>query len=346
MSKELNSGYGMFDFFEKTPVLVCIASKDGYFRKINLAVINKLGYTEEELLARPISSFIYHEDKAITSLERAELLLGKHLINFQNRYVAKNGNIVWLEWTSVYFPDKEVVFAIANDITEKKKAEKEIQERYLKFKDLATHFKTSIEADRKNLALELHEELAQLTSVVKMNVEFVNENTKEMPAASRARLEHAIGASGLLIDTIRRISFSISPHMLEDHGLDQTLEWHCNEFSMLTGIPCYFEHNYDEACLSDEMRLDFFRICQEALNNIMHHAQASRVKIAIKEIDERVYLTIQDDGKGFYPAQKIRTAGLTSMRERAVSINGRLEIKSEPGKGTVVSVDVFKVHNK
>ncbi len=115
--------FEMFDFFEMTPVLVCIAGKDGFLKKVNPAVIDKLGYSADELYAYPFSHFIYDEDKALTNQQRAGLLTGKALINFQNRYVAKDGNIIWLEWNSIYFPEKEVVFALAKDITESKLAE-------------------------------------------------------------------------------------------------------------------------------------------------------------------------------------------------------------------------------
>src|SRR4051794_20289584 len=123
----------MFTFFEKTPVLVCIAGKDGFFRHINPAVVDKLRYSRDELLARPISSFIHPEDQALTAQERATLLEGKALINFQNRYVSKDGAVVWLEWNSIYLPEKEVVFAIARDITEKKQMDMEIEAKYKKF---------------------------------------------------------------------------------------------------------------------------------------------------------------------------------------------------------------------
>ena len=342
MNSMNDTGFEMFDFFERTPVLVCIAGKDGFFRKVNPAVIEKFGYTEAELMARPITSFIHKEDKDLTSQERNKMLLGKAMVNFQNRYVTKNGKIIWLEWTSVYFPDKEVVFAIANDVTEKKKIEKEILEKYIKFKSLATHFKSSIEEDRKYLALELHEELAQLASVVKMDIDYVNKNSSDIPETSKSRLDHAVGVSSLLINTIRRISFSISPQMLDDHGLNETLEWHCQEFSMLNGIPCVFEGNYDETALSHELQLDFFRICQEALSNVMYHAQAHNVKISIRDFDDRIYLTISDDGQGFELDGQKQTAGLNSIRERAASINGRLIIESEPGKGTRVCVIIVK----
>ena len=86
MGKLKDSKLEMFEFFEMTPDLVCIAGKDGYFKKINPAVIQKLGYTEEELFSRPISSFIYEEDKDITRRVRTHLLNGRTLLNFQNRY--------------------------------------------------------------------------------------------------------------------------------------------------------------------------------------------------------------------------------------------------------------------
>src|SRR4051812_25610506 len=169
-----NGEFDLFDFFEKTPDFVCIASKEGYFKHVNASVINKLGYTTEELFSKPISSFIHPDDKDLTSNRRENLLKGDSLLNFQNRYVAKNGTVIWLEWTSIYIEDKNVVFALAKDVTVRKQMEKEVEEQYKKFKDLAGHFKSSIEKDRKYLAAELHEELAQLASAVKVDVDWLS----------------------------------------------------------------------------------------------------------------------------------------------------------------------------
>jgi len=332
----------MFTFFEKTPVLVCIAGKDGYFRKVNPAVVSKLGYSIEELFAKPISSFIYHEDKVLTEQERAKLLEGKALINFQNRYVTKEGSIIWLEWNSIYFPEKEVVFAIAKDITERKLVEIEIEEKYRKFRSLAKHFKKTIEEERKYLALELHEELAQLAAVVRMDIDHITDELPTISPEAKNRIDHAIGVTELLINTIRRISFAMSPQMLDEHGLDETLKWHCKEFSLLNGIPCRFKSDYDETVLTKEIKLDFFRICQEALGNVMYHAQAASVEVSIEDIGNSIRLAISDDGKGFDKFKHRQTAGISSMRERAASINGELNILSEPGKGTTVSIEIEK----
>ncbi len=341
----VNVGNGeieMIDFFELTPDLVCIAGKDGYFRKVNPAVINLLGYTREELFAQPISSFIHPDDLQMTSRERKKLLNGRALINFQNRYVSKNGKISWLDWTSVYLPDKEIVFAIAKDVTDRKKAEQEIEEKYKRFKSLATHFKVSLERDKKYLAIELHEELAQLASVVKMDMDWIKSHEKSLSSSTESRLDHALVISDLLINTIRRISFSISPGMLDDLGLNATLDWHCKEFSLLTGISCQYKYNYDESELTKEIKLDFFRVCQEALTNIMYHAQAKKVQIKIEEADNRIFLLIIDNGQGFDASKQMDKPGLKGIRERAASINGHLTIKSAKGKGTQVSVSIAK----
>jgi len=342
MDNMKNMELEMFNFFEKTPVMVCIAGRDGYFRKVNPAFIKKMGFSEKEILAKPINALIYKNDLEVTGREREKLFKGETMINFQNRYVTKEGKVIWIEWNSIYFPERELVFAIAKDVSEQKKAEMEIEEKYKKFKSLATHFKASIEEDRKYLAIELHEELAQLAAVVKMDVDDVLKGTANLPDTSVQRLEHASTIANLLINTIQRISFSISPNMIEDIGLNETIKWHCREFELLNGIYCRFEAAYDEEILTREIQLDFFRICQEALSNVMYHAQANNVKVSIEDSGEAIVLTITDDGKGFDNKKNRENSGLISIRERAASINGRLMIHSETGRGTRIRVTVSK----
>lgn len=112
-------------FFELSPDLLCIAGYDGYFKKINPAVSKLLGYTNEELFSKPINDFIYSTDQHITSKHRNELTKNKPLLNFENRYVTKSGEIVWLSWTSMPIDDLKIVYAIAKNITHNKKLEEE-----------------------------------------------------------------------------------------------------------------------------------------------------------------------------------------------------------------------------
>jgi PAS domain S-box-containing protein len=117
--------YEFEHFFELSPDLLCIAGFDGYFRRINPAVSKLLGYTIKELLSKPISDFVHVDDKMITKASREVVLNNAPLMNFENRYVKKDGEIVWLSWTSIPAPYDQVVYAIAKDVTIKKKLEEE-----------------------------------------------------------------------------------------------------------------------------------------------------------------------------------------------------------------------------
>lgn len=121
----LNIDYKTELFFEISADLFFIAGYDGYFKKVNPAVLNLLGYSEEEVLAKPINDFVYKEDLERTILSREGVKTGNPLLNFENRYVTKNGEIVWLSWTSMPHIDNELVYAIAKNVTERKKQEEE-----------------------------------------------------------------------------------------------------------------------------------------------------------------------------------------------------------------------------
>jgi PAS domain S-box-containing protein len=332
------------DFFELTPDLVWLAGKDGYLKKANPAVFKKLGYSEAELYARPITAFMHPDDIEKTLLNRFKLFRGEVLHNFYNRYITKAGDIVWLEWTSVYIAGKETVLAIAKDITARKKIEETVEEQFNKYKGLASHFKSQMEVDRKYFACELHEELAQLVAVVNMDIAWLKAQVADMSGPVNNRFEHVSEVCKIMIKTIQRLAFSISPQMLDDLGLQATMEWLCKEFSVLNGIACSFESEFEEDSLSNEIKIDFFRICQEALADILNHSEAGEITISIKDINNRVRLLIQDAGNGFSTDLQKQATGLTSIQERANSINGKIGLLNLPGGGSAISVTVEKQH--
>jgi len=125
LNLESKTDFNLERFFELTPDILCIAGYDGYIKKVNPAFLNLLGYSFEELMNTPISDFIYSEDKILTSRFRENLKKDIPLLNFENRYVTKEGNLVWLSWTSVSEPENQLIYAIAKDITHVKKLEEE-----------------------------------------------------------------------------------------------------------------------------------------------------------------------------------------------------------------------------
>ena len=117
--------YSFDNFFKSSADLICIAGFDGYFKRINPAVSTLLGYTEEELYSRPIQEFVYKPDLKITLETRDEVYKSKPLLNFENRYLTKTGEIVWLSWTSMPAEDEKLVYAIAKNITHKKRIDEQ-----------------------------------------------------------------------------------------------------------------------------------------------------------------------------------------------------------------------------
>lgn len=341
----ISSGYDMITMFEMTPDLVCIADKAGYFKNVNRSVYQKLEYPREEIIDHLVSSFVHPEDREKTRKTRNELLQGKALINFQNRYITKTGKIVWLQWTSVYLPDRELVFAIAKDVTEKKEAEILVEEKFKQFQVLATYFKTSLEKEKKSLSVTLHEELAQLATVLKMDIAWLRQHLTDLPEEPKEKLEHASQLSSLLIDGIRNITYSMGSNMLDDMGLNETLKWVCQEFALLNGILCNYESNIDSAQMSHEIQLDFYRICQESLNNILFHADATVVNVKLESTETHILMNISDNGNGFNLQETTLGSGITSMKQRVASVHGEIKIQSEPGNGTVVTILIPYQHS-
>ncbi len=326
------------DFFELTPDLVWLAGKDGYLKKVNRAVVEKLGYSLEELYSRPVTDFMHPDDVEITVLNRNKLFTGEVMHNFCNRYVTKNGNIIWMEWTSLYLGEKDIILAIAKDITARKKIEKEVADNYNKFKGLAFHFKSRIEKDRKFFTYELHEEIAQLVSVINMDVSWLNLNVNDLSVKVKERVEHASEVCKLMIRTIQRLSFSISTKMLDDFGLINTMEWLCKEFSILNSISCDFESTCNEAKISKEIKIDIFRICQDALTDVLNYSLAGNIMIYIKEINNNIELRVYDTRDGFNPKLEKQQAGVVSIQERATSINGSVTLHEFPDGGSGICI--------
>ncbi|MFA6946747.1 MAG: PAS domain-containing sensor histidine kinase [Pedobacter sp.] len=122
------SQYKFEHFFELSPDLLCIAGFDGYWKRINPSVSRTLGYTDEELTSKPITTFVHPDDILITIRSRENLTENNPLLNFENRYLTKDGRIVWFSWTSMPVVKDKLIYAIAKNITQKKKQEEERNE--------------------------------------------------------------------------------------------------------------------------------------------------------------------------------------------------------------------------
>lgn len=342
MMPSVNSESDLSSFFEQTPDWVCIAGPDGFFKNVNHAVESTLGFSKSELLSRPISSFVIPEDKDATDQSRASLFNGTPLVNFENRYVSKEGKIIWMHWTSIYLPDKERIFGIAKDISERKRIEKDIDVKYQKFKGLTSFFKNSIEKDKKDFARELQEELSQIATNIKMNLHSVINLFPDIPELALSRLEQASYMSGLMSQMIDKIAFEISPFMLGDKTLNENLKMLCQDFSLQYELPCNLETDYNVSVLSPELKVDFFRMCQNVLKNMVNHNEVQSIDISIYDTEDTIQLTITDEGKGLEIKKPDQVAAFANMKKRVSSFNGKLVNNSIEENRSFIRVVVAK----
>ncbi len=316
-------------FFELTADLVAIADIEGHFRQINPAWSKTFGYSNEELLAKPFMDFIHPDDKERTRQVIAEKLKrGETVLTFENRYIRKDGSVVWLEWTSHPDTAKGCVFAIARDVTARKQAEERIRQ-------LARHLETVREEEHKRFADELHDELGQILTAIKIDLATV---AAECPAEGRLKTK-IVGVQKLLADGVlgvHTLCRELRPGALDDLGLKEALDGLTADWKPRTDVKCVFSADIDEEVLTDKIRTAVFRIVQEALTNVSNHAQASQVEVNLVADECILHFSVADNGRGMAPGaeSKPETFGLLGMRERLEALGGELHIESSPGKGT------------
>lgn len=196
------------------------------------------------------------------------------------------------------------------------------------------------EKERRFLARELHDEAGQMLTGLKLVVD------QSLPQASgplKERLNEAVRLINDLMDRMRSLSLELRPQVLDDLGLIIALDWHFNRYMKQTGIRVNFRHTPVSQRLPSLIEITVFRIVQEALTNVARHAQVKDVSVRLWVDEERAGLQVEDKGSGF-DADSVcgawNSTGLSGMRERAELLGGELTIESNPGKGTLLTVEL------
>ena len=227
--------------------------------------------------------------------------------------------------------------AIARGIS---KQTQELQGSFEQLRALAGRLQSIREEERKRVAREIHDQLGQALTAIKLDVSSL---VQEMPEDQRRQLTRPQTTLKLVDETIqsvRRIATELRPGMLDDLGLVATIEWAGEEFGARTGTQCRLDLPPDDIVVDPDTAVAIFRIFQETLTNVARHANAQEVKARLAIEDGNLTLEVHDNGSGIPPEklQKGRSLGILGMRERATLLGGDLSITGIPGKGTVVRV--------
>jgi two-component system, NarL family, sensor histidine kinase UhpB len=202
------------------------------------------------------------------------------------------------------------------------------------------------ENERRRISRELHDEIGQALYAIKFNLEMVDKDLPHTTSIVRGRLGEARSLSSQTLTAMRQLSLDLRPTMLDDLGLIPTLRWYIQNFSNRLDIYSNFETMGFEEKLSPQIETAFYRIVQEALNNIAKHAQADRVEISLVKRDSRIYASIQDNGKGFdldrvlHLESPERGFGIVGIQERVSLLGGQMDIQSRPGFGTLIHIEI------
>jgi signal transduction histidine kinase len=196
------------------------------------------------------------------------------------------------------------------------------------------------EDERTRISRELHDDLGQQLTGLKLDMSWLANRLKEGREADPdkvADMRHALDAA---VTSVRRISTELRPLVLDDLGFMDALKWHAAELAKRSELKINFHFSDTEMGLPDGVATALFRIVQESLNNIVKHANAHNVWINFERVDNRLYLTIQDDGKGIATEAPSGGLGLISMRERAMAFDGVFSVTSDDGRGVTVRIEI------
>ena len=228
------------------------------------------------------------------------------------------------------------------NITERKKAEELIKSTNEQLRQLMTHLQTVREEERKRIGREIHDELGQQLTAIKMDVAWIDKKTPAQTAELKSKLKNVIQLLDGSNQSIKRILNELRPGILDDHGLLEAIEWLGRQFTANTGIPVKFTTAQTELKLAEPVATCIFRVYQEAFTNITRYAHAKKVSTSLSIIGETIRVTIEDDGKGFdVPTVKSKKSfGILGMKERVDSLAGQFELISSPGKGTEIIISI------
>ena len=322
---------------------ILMLSTEGDIVDVNNSFARMHGYAVDELLQMNLSKLDTPETLALAA-GRIERILRGETIGFEVEHYHKDGHILPLDVAAsgIDIDGKLYVLAFHRDITERRRAERELRRSQQALRGLSKAANEALEAERRRTARELHDELGQSLTALKMDLETLR---AALPAGQPELLERTQAMHALLDSTIaatRRIAADLRPLMLDDLGLAAALDWLTQNYSKHTGIATDLVIDETVAQVPEPIASALYRITQESLTNVAKYAQATTAEIHLERDGEWVQLLVRDNGRGIEAADQDKrgTFGLLGIRERVNLLGGVAAIAGVPGQGSEVRVRI------
>ncbi|MCX8104970.1 MAG: PAS domain S-box protein [Ignavibacterium album] len=342
---------------ERIPLAYLIIDKNFKVKFFNPEAEKIFGFKNSEIKGKdPYEFLIPESSKPLVEEKRKRWLLGDLNANGINENLTKDGRIILCEWYNTPILDENgelvEVISMGFDVTEREKSKTELQRSEQKLRALASHLQSVREEERAAIARELHDELGQILTSIKMNLIMMSKQVmQEDESFDKKIFENEIHSMNEMIEhSVKRLKKLISelrPEVLESLGLIPALEWLITQFTSRTGIKIKFNKEVENPELTKVQELFIYRIVQESLTNALRHSGASEILIDINKNEHLLEIKISDNGKGFNPdsLEPLQSIGITGMKERALAFGADLDIKSKSGSGTSVLLKVPITNN-
>jgi PAS domain S-box-containing protein len=347
-SQLANSERQYREMFEGHPEPMWVLdAKSLAFLSVNDAAVHLYGYTREEFLAQSILDILPQEEIQASIARFQKTGIGPVSVAGVSRHLLKDGGLIEVEITNhkLQFGGRPAYSVLAHDVTERNRYERSLRESKEQLRLLAGRLQQVREDERALLARELHDDLGQSLTAIKMSLSWLSTHPAATPDAVSARIVSSMGLADRTINSVRRLASELRPGIL-DLGLRAAIEWQAEEFRYHADIRCELELPLGDIPLKPNQEVTLFRIFQETLTNVARHSGARLVTTRLTVGGGNVTLEVQDNGRGITPSEiaKRSSLGLLGMRERVQSLGGSLEILGCQATGTLVRVSVPVLH--
>jgi PAS domain S-box-containing protein len=336
--KERNLSDSLID---SLPGVFYLYTREGIFLRWNTNFEMVSGYSSAEISRmHPLQLFQGEERDLLRKKIENVFVLGEDTV--EAGFIQKSGKRISYFFTGrrIVYNDRECLMGVGIDVEDRVKAQQEIREANNRLRQLTAHLQTIREEERKRIGREIHDELGQQLTAIKMDVAWLDRRFPESETAYKQKLKNMINLLDSSHLSVRKILNELRMGILEHQQLDEALKWYAAQFTDNSGIPLKFDCPVPVKITDEAVASCLYRALQESLTNIARYAKAKRVQVALWEDKNTVQLSIEDDGTGFdKEAVNSHTSfGILGMKERVYSLGGQLILDTAPGKGTRIRI--------
>ncbi|MDR3713515.1 MAG: PAS domain S-box protein [Puia sp.] len=318
-------------------------TREGRFLRWNNNFEQVTGYTAAEIRAMHPLDFFDGGEKEMMAEKIDEVFRQGHS-TAEAQFHLKNRNKIPYYFTgrAIEYDGRPCLLGVGIDISERVSAQEKMKETSEQLRKLAAHLQDIREEERVSMAREIHDELGQQLTGLKMDIYWLKDELVPKDEKTEAQMTAILKLTDQAINSVRRIASALRPSILDDLGLEEAMKAHCREFQARFGLAVSCRIDLAGIQLPGKTAIGLFRIFQESLTNIARHAEASKVYVSLRVVKGNLELLVRDNGKGFdiTATSGKRTLGLLGMRERVYMLDGNYRVHSVPGAGTEIHVGI------